>query len=287
MRALISKQVCPSCEWDSDNTESDPEDAKHPEIALKGTSDALEQLNQFALSLRQASVSTSASRIAKFQEKIKYTSEFTTFSNLTLQILSRKYPDIPDSLRRQLHESMMFRYTRLEYRRSHEEKLRARRLEDDALGSDNRDPTENSQKSTAVPDLATGFVSKTVEETEKTSKFSRPASGLSDTIASTLNPAWKPTDAPRLTVPPRSKPASSTVMGEASFPDPPTESEYDKNGNAVCFYCRILHSRDDYSNRGWWRYVFMGLFSMIPLILLLQIARGERPSTICLSGRIM
>jgi hypothetical protein len=248
---LISSTVCSYHGNDSDSTNSDGEAENPVDVALEGIKDALEQLNQFALSLRQSRVSTSAGRVAKFQEKIRYTPGFRNFANLTLRILTSLYPDTPDSLARQLHGSVLFRYARLEYCRSHEGKLKSIRPPDDAISSD-LGTTENSRHVSTGPDSTPVEPSKARKQTEKINRHNTESSTLSETNATTFCTGLRPASSPSH---PRRKAASSTIMGEVDLPLPPTS--YDTSDNPKCSFCRILHPRRYYDEKGWWRYVLI------------------------------
>jgi nucleoside phosphorylase len=197
-------------------------------------------------------------------------------------VLTSLYPDTPDSLARQLHESVLFRYARLEYCRSHEGKLRSIRPPEDVIGSD-VGTTENSGQISIGPRSTPVQPSKTTKQSEQTSRYNTEVLTLSETNASTFYTGWRPTSS---LFPPPSKVASSTIIGKVTTPLPPTS--YDTSENPKCPFCRIIHPRQYYDDKSWWRYVLRTFAALLNTIQLTYHGRthveNDLQPYICLTG---
>ncbi len=91
--------------------------------ALKAIEGAIDRLNRLGIAIRESSVTSRAARTKGFMEASSYNS----FKELAYTAVRTLYPDTNHSLQDLLSTSIAERYARILSRRSHQQKLQARR----------------------------------------------------------------------------------------------------------------------------------------------------------------
>ncbi|KAF2176066.1 hypothetical protein K469DRAFT_700459 [Zopfia rhizophila CBS 207.26] len=216
-----------------------PEDSDDQKVALEGIEDAIKQLNRLAISIRQSSTPTTTARVMAFREKEKHTDDFRRADKLALLIVENLYPNAADSLRRQLSRSMVDRYAKLQYWRSHETKLKTdRRAEPQTKGkAPEKPPSEPKPIGPAPPADLYDNQNPAYEENSTIDSGT-----LASTPAEDSNKTYNAS---------QSSDGSSVLLLKAEYPSPPKLADVEEQG--PCPFCRKIHWRDQYENDGWWK----------------------------------
>ncbi|KAJ4256761.1 hypothetical protein NW762_008857 [Fusarium torreyae] len=222
--------------------ESSDEETNRREIKLDGIQRSLNELDRFAIHIRQASTSPLDARVKAFGAKRpEQVSSFEIRATFTVNSL---YPDAHEELRKHLSSLMTHKYTKILYWQSHDKKLRS----DRRLRKKREDPI-----SRAVHDSAHQRSKEyQAQEVSKPQVYEKSMSG---THASELRSQLTAPPANihmEITMPtPRRAGASTVIGGGAKFPDPPVfeEGEHLK----PCPLCRKIFPRTDYEDSLWWK----------------------------------
>ncbi|KAF6816890.1 hypothetical protein CMUS01_12193 [Colletotrichum musicola] len=120
------KQEEPPQNWLDIERESES-DTKHLQGPFFGISGALERLNRLSLLISKTSQRSHPARVDAFAKRRK--TNFEKFEEITNLIISSKYREISDSLRKQLTKSIVYRRHRIMYQRSQELKYQQERVQ--------------------------------------------------------------------------------------------------------------------------------------------------------------
>lgn len=212
--------------------------------ALKGIRDALEQLSNLAVSIRQSSVSTTTARIMAFREKEQNQEHFRRFGKVSMVVIERLYPSAAESLRDRLHESMLDRYAKLRYWDAHNQKLNIDSRKLSSIGDTPPQPLTATEEPSNQ--LSSASRSRGVEQRVNFTKDdfaihsdTEPTTMITKAPIKEEQHTFFPTPA-----------ATSARFVRAVFPSPPKLAHDKQHG--LCPFCRRLHSRAAFNDRRWW-----------------------------------
>ncbi|KAF4964967.1 hypothetical protein FSARC_7145 [Fusarium sarcochroum] len=246
LKANLVQMTAEPSEPSSD--ESSDEEANRRKVELDGVRKSLNELNRFAIHIRQVSTSSLDARVRAFGAKRpEQISPFEIRAWLTINSL---HPRAQQELRKHLSKLMTHTHTRLLYWQSHDYKLRADRRR---RSKKRQDPT--LQEPASRPIIGSSHQRPQPNMFQGASKSMEHNKSLSGTHASELRsqisgpPANVP---PEVTLPISSRAGASTVVGGgAKFPDPPVFEEGEDLKR--CPLCRKIFARADFENSLWWK----------------------------------
>lgn len=210
-------------------------DVQHLQGPFFGLSGALERLNRLSSLISKASQTSRPARVEAFIKKKK--TNFERFEEITNLIISCKFREIPDSLKKQLTRSIVYRRQRIMYHRNQELKYQKERVQ----------PKAAIEEVPQVYDPRPGPMSQT--KGPETLRKSQPQSDLTG-----LTP-FNPSEYERQkAVTERSSAASTASVGDTDvrYPRPP-RPENPLAQYAQCPYCSKKIGRNVFTNRQKWR----------------------------------
>ncbi|RMJ08757.1 hypothetical protein CDV36_011612 [Fusarium kuroshium] len=235
---------------DQGSEDSSDEETDRREVELEGIRVSINELDRLAIHIRQSSTSSLDTRVKAFASK--RAAEISSFETKAMLAVNALYPDANESLRQHLSKSMVHRYTKLLYWKSHDKKLRAdnRPLRHSRELHIDRTPSPLPLK--AVPQQQTALSGSDTRPEPVARPGSAGISFLSDTFAS--DPISRFSLLPKPIEPVRREAGATTVLETgAIFPKPPKFDEGDDT--APCPLCRRVFQGSDFANDVWWKYV--------------------------------
>lgn len=166
-----------------------------------------------------------------------------------MSVVQSMYPDAPESLINFLGRAIFLTYTRLKYKKVHQQKLQVHRphLEVDPLERFHEpvETVEEDVQPITRPDVVNDIVPEAPDQMTKNvgSSSETTESELSSTIPSTLNNLSL-----RQTT---SSAASSMMLSGVHYPKPP-KKEFAK-GLKICEWCFEVHQTSQFDDTRWWR----------------------------------
>ncbi|KLU89428.1 hypothetical protein MAPG_08399 [Magnaporthiopsis poae ATCC 64411] len=254
------RQLLPLDARSVDSGDSDLSDDSDPRgVAFEGIEEAIAQLNNLGISIRQPSTSRLESKVKAFAAKRVV--QLNDFEMLALLAVQRLYPDAAPSLHRRLSRHMVDTHMRLLYWKSHKEKLEADR------GGHSRQDPQPKPKPLRIVSNPEPSIHKLLGETGE-----RPAPvALSETEATTV-PSHAPAPIQRQhgNVKETRHGAPTTVLNTpVKFPPPPKAEDGNK-----CWYCLKVHLAEEYEDGTWWKNHVNG--DLLPYICLFDFCLGPK-----------
>ncbi|RTE81983.1 hypothetical protein BHE90_003557 [Fusarium euwallaceae] len=233
---------------DQGSDDSSDEETDRREVELEGIRMSINELDRLAIHIRQSSTSSLDARVKAFASK--RATEISSFETKAMLAVNALYPDAPESLRQHLSKSMVHRYTKLLYWKSHDRKLRA---DNRPLGHSRKlyiDRTPSPLPLKAVPQQQTAIGGSDTRPELVARPGSAGISLLSDTFAS--DPVSRFTLLPKPVEPVKQRAGATTVLETgALFPKPPKFDDGDET--APCPLCRKVFQGGDFTNDVWWK----------------------------------
>lgn len=220
-----------------DSVDSDSFDDSDPHgVAFEGIEESISQLNNLGIYIRQPSTSRLESKVKAFASK--RVDQLNDFEILALIAVERLYPNAAPSLRRRLGKHMVDIHARLLYWKSHAKKL----------GADRGGPPDKQTEPNplSIKSSPTNSVHNVLGDKDRR----QPAATFTETEATTVPHQHPDPTRGRQGEPKTSRvgEAPTVLTSKVELPPPPgAEDGY------VCWYCRKVHSAEEYDDDNWWR----------------------------------